>query len=695
MRGKTVSSSLLGFGCGNRHGFIKEGRGKMRINRRKMGLALTALTLAALLLLVFAAVPAWAGNTYYVTKIGNDTSGDGSSGNPWLTISYALTQVSAGDTINVAAGTYNENITIDKAVTLLSASGKDVTTIEGDVALGGELGTVLVTNNTNGVQIGDVGQGFTIIGIDGPPGLEKAAVYFQGNHSNAIIKGNNIVADGDAGLQTEWGATISGFVISNNKFSGQTFAGTIPGGEGFALQFSEPNVPRQLVAMGGGSGGGNTSNITFTNNQITGTAGGINSSGDPQGNTLVTIDSVGSTITSNVFEGTTTRYGTSLRARGPNATISGNDFRSTGLTSTNGHLYLQNNALDSALVAANTFDKGVYVEDVNGGTIGPSIQGFVDAVLGGTTINVVAGIYNEDLIIDKSLTLEGAQAGVDARGRSASESEIVGVVEVTSAATNVLFDGLKLTSPTRAFTPRGFNLHVESESSTIKNCILVAEENAGHTYSGYLDFGGITNTTVERNSLSGHLDPTQEPNVIRLGVSGVGTVTIANNEMHDVGGGGGIGIMCSNADAIINIEANEIDNTGDGIWIWNGGATSYFATISITHNHIHDCAKKGVKIVGDADGTLTVNRNSIHGSAEEGVFNGVVGLAVTGGAIRVAPRMGAIQAQRAMRCLITSSTRPGWPAREATPIRARQAGSLIYPRLVCPRTAPSRKASPW
>ena len=98
----------------------------------------------------------------------------------------------------------------------------------------------------------------------------------------------------------------------------------MPGGNGFSNQFTLPNVPRQLAVISGGSGGGNTSNVTFTNNVITGTSGGTNASGDPQGNTLVTIDSNGATITGNQFMGTTSRFATSLRARGPNTTINGN-----------------------------------------------------------------------------------------------------------------------------------------------------------------------------------------------------------------------------------------------------------------------------------------------------------------------------------------------------------------------------------
>ena len=69
-----------------------------------------------------------------------------------------------------------------------------------------------------------------------------------------------------------------------------------------------------------------------------------------------------------------------------------------------------------------------------------TIQAAIDAASPGDTINVATGTYNEDVTVNKSLTLNGAQAGVDARGRSTSESEIVGVVKVTSAATNVVFD---------------------------------------------------------------------------------------------------------------------------------------------------------------------------------------------------------------------------------------------------------------
>jgi len=48
---------------------------------------------------------------YYVRKDGNDSTGDGSTAAPWLTISKALTTVAigGGHTVNIGAGTYQES----------------------------------------------------------------------------------------------------------------------------------------------------------------------------------------------------------------------------------------------------------------------------------------------------------------------------------------------------------------------------------------------------------------------------------------------------------------------------------------------------------------------------------------------------------------------------------------------------------
>lgn len=263
------------------------------------------------------------------TEFTVDRSIPESATNFW-TIQAAVTAASAGTTITVADGVYNENITISTSGITLRAQSDRGVTINGSATPAppaSDLGTVVLTNGVNDVTIGGTGHGFIINGYDGlNPGIETAAVYLQGDHSNITIQDNEIVANGDAGLQGEWSAVLTGLLIDGNTFSGQTFVGTVPGGEGFGNQFSDANVPRQLVVLGGN--GQNASNITFTNNIVSGTAGGINSNGNQQGNTLVTIDAENSLISGNSFTGYTNRFGGQLRVREGGDTVVGNDFSS-------------------------------------------------------------------------------------------------------------------------------------------------------------------------------------------------------------------------------------------------------------------------------------------------------------------------------------------------------------------------------
>ncbi|NBC07387.1 MAG: hypothetical protein GVY26_09360, partial [Bacteroidetes bacterium] len=272
----------------------------------------------------------------------------------------AIDAASSGDDIIVLDGTYNENININKPLTLESINGASSTSIVGsDVALG----TVTLPSGSSGITI----DGFTIVGYDGAnPGLEKAAVYLQGAQTNITIQNNEIVADGEAGLLSEFNAAIDNIVIDNNIFSGKTFVGTTPGDCGFSNQFTAANVPRQLVVMGGGSGVSNSTNVTFTNNQVTGTAGapkpGCNPPFDYQGNTLVTLDIINASITGNSFSGSTGRFAAALRARGTNTTISGNTFDGSNIAPVAAYVFTDSDALVGAtpgtlngVLSANTF----------------------------------------------------------------------------------------------------------------------------------------------------------------------------------------------------------------------------------------------------------------------------------------------------------------------------------------------------
>jgi len=110
----------------------------------------------------------------FTNGVGNN-NGNGSKAYPFATISYALTQVQAGDSIYVDAGTYTEQITIDKGVTIIGA-GQNLTFITNSsqlVAPAGpftEYGLIQTTQGIGDVHIrdltatnGTVGDGHTIM----------------------------------------------------------------------------------------------------------------------------------------------------------------------------------------------------------------------------------------------------------------------------------------------------------------------------------------------------------------------------------------------------------------------------------------------------------------------------------------------------------------------------------------------------
>lgn len=356
-----------------------------------------------------------------------DGSGD------FLSIQDAIDAAADGDTIFVAAGSYTENLTIDKSVTVLGAqngvdargrTGQTETVIDGSI-------TVTGTGDNAAID------GFTVVD-GGSAGGENAGIYIAGGATGTDITNNvftregTVDGDGFRGILSTSNGGNTGLEISQNSFSGWATGIFVNPGATDA-QVTDNDFDGNFVGMSiDGPDNTTVSGNNFANNLFEGLGIGPGQT-DPS-----------LTVSDNTFDANTIHIGvyTDIAVDASANTFDGLDVAAAtpAEVEASGLEALINDSADGG-----SFDGVVYLQpNTLFVSAGSSIQAAVDASNAGDTIVIGSGTFTETVTLDKALNVVGQ--GTDSTIINPASGNGFVLSGDLGAANTVSFDGMAFTN---------------------------------------------------------------------------------------------------------------------------------------------------------------------------------------------------------------------------------------------------------
>ena len=536
-------------------------------------------------------------------------------------IQDAIDAASNGDTIIVADGDYPEDIATNGLtdLTIKSVNGSGSTTITGQTGvtievkegsnnftLGGP-GAGFTVNGSTGAsttflfQITNGESGVTIEGntFDTTGDASQGISVGAAGATDLTISNNTFIAEsGDGSI---WGPNVVDVTVSTNTLSGGSYAIQFSGVTGTST------ISNNTISGYTGSGaivisnGAGTSGLTISGNTISSCSNGVYlveycAQGTPDNMTTVTVTKnkiSGSTndavkvgdgthviasnfdIHYNSFSGSTgyglnnqhTSEGVDARfnwwgdASGPeqattNTTATGDEVtNNVDYSPWWGASYLTGTAPNIAF-APHPWDWHV---NETGGSSLDAIQEGIDVALEGDTVTVHDGTYNENIVIDKSLTIQSVNGWQKTTISPASGD----VVTVAGFAGTLLFTGFEITGGGEGIDVVDLD---GTADVTISHCFIW--NNSDGIHCGWVD--PESTLTIEENIITENTG-----DGINFGVGNQiveGTVTIQDNV---IGAWYGLGP----AETWISTSGNG----GDGIHVWQLGM---LGTMTIDENII-------------------------------------------------------------------------------------------------------------